>query len=180
MNTAALVLRVLVGLTLVAHGYNHLLGPGGVAGTAGWFESMGLRPPRLHALLSGAGELGCGFALAIGFLTTLAAAFIVGTMTVAGVIAHRRNGFFVFKDGFEYVLVLAVVSICIALVGPGSYSIDHAIGLDSHLDGGIGALVSGAGGVLGAAVLLATCWRPRGTGSATDPAAGSATGESSG
>lgn len=167
VDIAALVLRVLVGLTLVAHGYNHLFGPGGVAGTAGWFDSMGLRPARLHALLSGAGELGCGFALAIGLLTTLAAAFIVGTMTVAAVIAHRRNGFFVFKEGFEYVLVLAVVSVCVALIGPGTYSVDHAIGLAGHLDGGIGALVSGGGGVLGAAVLLATCWRPPGTGATT-------------
>jgi putative oxidoreductase len=160
VDVASLVLRVVVGLTIVAHGYNHLFGPGGVTGTGRWFGSMGLRPPRLHALVSGIGELGCGLAFAVGLLTTLAAAFVVGTMAVAFVIAHRRNGFFVFKEGYEYVLMLAVIAVCVALLGPGLLSVDHLIGLDTRLDGGLGALVSGVGGAVGAALLLSACWRP--------------------
>ncbi|MGH3991663.1 MAG: DoxX family protein, partial [Pseudonocardiaceae bacterium] len=96
VDTAALLLRIVVGLTMVAHGYNHLWGGGGLAGTARWFASLGMRPPKLHAALSGAGELAAGAALALGLLTPLAAAFIVGTMVVAGVTVHRHHGFFVF------------------------------------------------------------------------------------
>lgn len=157
---AALVLRVALGATMVAHGYNHVLGPGGLAGTARWFASVGLRPPKVHATLSGFGELACGIGLIAGLLTPLCAAFVVGTMTVAGVTVHRKNGFFIFKDGFEYVLILAVVSLVLALMGPGSVSLDSALRLDAVLVGVQGALVAAALGVLGAVVLLAFSWRP--------------------
>ncbi|HEX3786225.1 MAG TPA: DoxX family protein [Pseudonocardiaceae bacterium] len=166
LDTASLVLRLVVGLTMAAHGYNHLLGGGGVAGTTRWFASMGLRPARVHAVLSGAGELACGGGLVIGLLTPFCAAFVVGTMVVAGVAVHRTNGFFVFKDGVEYVLVLAVVCVVLGLLGPGVGSVDHLLGLDTALDGGIGAAIAGGAGILGAAALLAACWRP-----AREPAA---------
>lgn len=155
----ALVLRFVVGATVATHGWNHLFGPGGLQGTAGWFASMGLRPARLHAALSGVGELACGLALILGLFTPIAAAFVVGVMTVAGVVAHRRNGFFVFKDGYEYVVVLAVVSVCIAILGPGRVSVDHAVGVIAPLDGLAGAAIA-ASGLLGAGVMLAACWRP--------------------
>jgi putative oxidoreductase len=81
-DTAVVLLRLVVGLTLVVHGYHHLWSRGGLAGTTRWFGSLGLRPPKLHVVLSGAGELGAGSALAIGLLTPLAAAFVVGAMRV--------------------------------------------------------------------------------------------------
>lgn len=160
VEVASLVLRVLLGLTMMAHGYNHVLGPGGINGTARWFGSMGLRPPRLHAMLSGFGELAAGFALIAGLFTPFASAFVVGTMLVAGVIAHRSNGFFVFKDGYEYVLILAVVALCVALIGAGTLSLDHVFGISRHLDGLVGAVIAGGLGLLGAATLLAAFWRP--------------------
>lgn len=160
IDVAALVLRLVVGLTMAAHGYNHVFGGGGLAGTTRWFASMGLRPAKVHALLSGAGELACGLGLVAGLLTPLCAAFVVGTMTVAGVAVHRKNGFFVFKDGFEYVLVLAVACVVLGLLGPGTASLDHLLGLDDVLDGRVGVAIAGGAGLLGAAGLLAACWRP--------------------
>lgn len=159
-DTAVLLLRLVVGLTMMAHGYNHLWGRGGLAGTTRWFGSLGLRPPRLHAVLSGVGELGSGAALAIGLLTPLAAAFVVGTMVVAGVTTHRRNGFFVFQEGYEYVLMIAVVCAAIGLLGPGSVSVDEFLGLAGAFDGVTGLVLSAGLGVLGAAALLAATWRP--------------------
>lgn len=160
IDTAALLLRLVVGLTMVAHGYNHLWGGGGLVGTARWFGSLGLRPPKLHAVLSGAGELAAGAALAIGLFTPLAAAFVVGTMVVAGVTTHRRNGFFVFKEGYEYVLMIAVVCAVIGLLGPGAASVDQLLGLADVLDGAAGLAITVGLGVLGAAVLLGVTWRP--------------------
>lgn len=161
LDTASLLLRLLVGLTMVMHGYNHVWGGGGLAGTGRWFGSMGLRPAKLYAVLSGAGEIGFGMGLAVGLLTPLCAAFVIGTMTVAGVGVHRKNGFFVFKEGYEYVLVLAVVSAVVGLLGPGVASLDHLLGVAEALDGGVGLLVAVGGGLLGAAAVLALSWRPQ-------------------
>jgi putative oxidoreductase len=158
VDTAVALLRLVVGLTLVAHGYNHLWGCGGLAGTTRWFGSLGLRPPKLHAVLSGAGELGAGSALVIGLLTPMAAAFVVGAMVIAGVTAHRRNGFFIFKDGYEYVLMIGVVCVVIGLLGPGTASVDRLLGID--VAGAIGLVIVVGLGVLGAAVLLVATWRP--------------------
>lgn len=158
VDTAVALLRLVVGLTLVAHGYNHLWGRGGLAGTTRWFGSLGLRPPKLHAVLSGAGELGAGSALVIGLLTPMAAAFVVGAMVIAGVTAHRRNGFFIFKDGYEYVLMISVVCAVIGLLGPGTASVDRLLGID--VAGAIGLVIVVGLGVLGAVVLLVATWRP--------------------
>ena len=160
VDIAGVLLRVVVGLTLVAHGYNHLWSPGGLAGTTRWFSSLGLRPPKLHAVLSGAGELAAGSALVIGLLTPLAAAFVVGTMVVAGITTHRPNGFFVFKEGYEYVLMIGVVCAVIGLLGPGAASVDRLLGIDTALDGVVGLALTVGLGVAGAAVLLAATWRP--------------------
>jgi len=161
-DTADLVLRIVVGLTIVAHGYNHIFGPGGIQGTAGWFASMGLKPGIVHAWASGLIELAAGFGLAAGFLTPLSAGAIIGIMVVAGITAHRKNGFFIFKpgQGYEYVLMIAVVCAAIATFGPGKASVDHLITVDDNLDGWLGGLIAVAMGVLGSAGLLGSSWRP--------------------
>ncbi|WP_045877151.1 DoxX family protein [Pseudofrankia sp. DC12] len=161
-DTADLVLRIVVGLTIVAHGYNHIFGPGGINGTAGWFASMGLKPGIVHAWASGLMELAAGVGLAAGFLTPLSAGAIIGIMIVAGMTAHRKNGFFIFKpgQGYEYVLMIAVVCAAIATFGPGYASIDHLATIDDNLDGWLGGLIAVGMGVLGAAALLGSSWRP--------------------
>lgn len=158
VDIASVLLRVIVGLTVVAHGYNHVWGRGGLAGTARWFGSLGLRPPKLHAVLSGVGELAAGSALAIGLLTPLAAAFVVGTMVVAGITHHRFNGFFVLKEGYEYVLMISVVCAVIGLLGPGVLSLDWLFGI--AVAGPLGLAIVVGVGVIGAVVLLAATWRP--------------------
>jgi putative oxidoreductase len=161
-DTADLVLRIVVGLTIVAHGYNHIFGPGGINGTASWFASMGLKPGIVHAWVSGLLEVGAGVALAAGFLTPLSAGAIIGIMVVAGITAHRKNGFFIFKpgQGYEYVLMIAVVCAAIATFGPGAASIDHLLTIDDNLDGWVGGLIAVALGVVGSGGMLATAWRP--------------------
>jgi putative oxidoreductase len=68
-DISLLIVRLIVGLTLVAHGWNHAFGGGKITGTARWFESLGPHPGRLHAYLSALTETGCGLAVAAGFLT---------------------------------------------------------------------------------------------------------------
>lgn len=157
-DVALLAIRVCVGLTLIAHGLNHAFGGGKIAGTARWFESLGLRPGVVHAWSSVLAELAAGLGLVFGLLTPLACAAGIGTMTVAGLISHRRNGFFVFRDGYEYVLMISVICAAVALAGPGTASVDHLIGLD--LAGVTGLLIAAGLGLAGAGLLLAVAWRP--------------------
>lgn len=160
MAFALLALRVTLGATIAAHGLNKFFGGGRLAGTAGWFESIGMRPGHRHALMAATTEVGAGTLLCLGLLTPFGAAGVIGLMTVAIVTVHRRNGFFVFRpgQGIEYCLTLAVVAGALSATGPGAWSVDHAIGWHhSRLLGlGIGVVL----GVGGAALQLATSWRP--------------------
>ena len=121
VNIAAFVLRLAVGGTMIAHGWNHAFGGGKLPGTARWFESIGIRPGRVHALAATVTELSAGALLVLGLLTPLAAAGVVGTMVVALVANHARNGFFIFRpgEGFEYVLMITLVSCALGALGSG-------------------------------------------------------------
>ncbi|MGH9182264.1 MAG: DoxX family protein [Acidimicrobiales bacterium] len=161
VDLAALVLRLAVGPTLVAHGVNHVVGGGRLEGTARWFASIGLRPGRFHAVLGAATEILGGLLLTAGLLTPLAAAATVGLMATAGITSHARNGFFIFRpgQGWEYVAVLACVAVALGALGPGRISLDGALGVE--LDGWPGAAVVAAVGLGSAALLLGLTWRPR-------------------
>ncbi|MFC4499557.1 MULTISPECIES: DoxX family protein [Streptomyces] len=153
-----LVIRLALGLMLVAHGSNKVFGPGGLGGTTGWFESLGLRPAWLHARLAAATEIAAGVLLALGLLTGPACTAYVGLMAVAALTDHRGKGYFVFKGGSEYVLLVGLVAVGVACVGPGAWSLDDALGIETA--GGwwpVAAVVAGAGAALG---LLATSYRP--------------------
>lgn len=158
INLALLMLRVAVGLTMAAHGVNKF--KGGLDGVASWFDGMGMRPGRLHARLAAGGEVLAGLALAFGLLTSFAALGFVGLMTVAAYTVHIRNGFFILDEGWEYVFVLAVVAISIAMLGPGEWSVDDALGIADDLDGYVGLAISAGGGLASAALLLAVFYRP--------------------
>jgi putative oxidoreductase len=162
VSAGVLLLRIVVGVVMLAHGYNHIFGGGKIAGTARWFGSMGMRQPQAQAWLASLTELGAGALLILGLLTPLAAAGVVGVMTVAWAINHRGNGFFIFRpgEGWEYVMTLAVVGLAVGTVGPGRWSIDHAADLIDDLTGWSGLLITTVAGLGGAALLLAAFWRP--------------------
>jgi putative oxidoreductase len=160
VNIATLVLRLVLGGTMIAHGWNHAFGGGKLPGTARWFESIGIQPGRVHALAATVTELGAGVFLVLGLLTPLAAAGVVGTMVVALVANHARNGFFIFRpgEGYEYVLMIMVVACALGALGAGGWSVDRVIGLGLH--GWAGLAIAALAGAGGAALLLATSWRP--------------------
>jgi len=162
VNLALLLLRVTVGAVMLAHGVNHVVGGGRIAGTARWFESLGMRPGRVHAWLASGTEIGAGTLLLLGLLTPVAAAGVVGVMVVAWIANHAGHGFFIFRpgEGWEYVMTLAAVGLCIGVLGPGEWSVDGALDLVDDLAGWTGLAVVLVAGVGGAALLLATTWRP--------------------
>ena len=162
VDLALLLFRVGVGAVMLAHGINHVFGGGKIAGTARWFGSMGMRPPLVQAWLASLTEIGAGVLLVLGLLTPFGGAGVVGTMAVAWIINHRKNGFFIFRpgEGYEYVMTLLLSGVALGTIGAGKYSLDEALDIRDDLYGTPGLLIAlGAGGV-GALLLLAACWRP--------------------
>jgi putative oxidoreductase len=162
VDLALLALRLGLGGVMLAHGINHIVGGGRIAGTGRWFESLGMRPGWLHAWTASLTEVGAGFLLVLGLVTSVACAGVVGVMLVAWITNHLRNGFFIFRpgEGYEYVMTLTVLALALAMLGPGGWSVDRAAHLVHALAGWHGlAIAAGAGG-LGAAGLLVTFWRP--------------------
>ena len=156
IDLGLLLLRLTVGVTLVLHGIAKYRG--GIDGVSRWFKSEGLSPGLLHAHLAAAGEIIFGFGVAAGLLMPLSGMGYVGVMTAAGWIGHRKNGFFIIKDGWEYVFVLAMTTSSLALLGPGSWSVDNWLGIEMS---GIGWFIATwLGGAGSAIAMLATCYRP--------------------
>ena len=162
INLALLAFRVGIGIVFLAHGINHIFRGGKIKGTAGWFESLGMRPGIVHAWMASLVEVGAGVLLLLGLGMPFAAAGVIGTMTVALVTNHMKNGFFIFRpgEGYEYVMTLIFCGIALGTVGAGEWSLDDALDLAEDLWGSTGLLISLIGGFGGAALLLATCWRP--------------------
>src|SRR3954464_5431455 len=160
IDIASVLLQFIVGITMFAHGYRRIWGGGKLPGTAGWFESIGIRPGKVHALLASVTELGAAVMLFAGLITPLAAAGVLGTMSVALIANHLKNGFFIFYkgEGYEYVLNLCCAALAVGALGGGRISLDNAIGLDLNGWGGL-LLALGAGGG-GALLLLLSSWRP--------------------
>jgi putative oxidoreductase len=126
-SAGLLVIRLFTGLTFAAHGTQKLFGwfgGSGVAGTGGFFESVGIKPGKPMALLAGAGEFLGGLFFALGLLTPLAALVIVVTMLVAIVTVAGKNGYWATSGGSEYNWAFIAVAIGVALTGPGAYALD--------------------------------------------------------
>jgi putative oxidoreductase len=159
-----LILRLGLGLTLAAHGFQKFLGPDGLDGAAGMFESIGFRPGILNAWLAAIAEITAGLGLAAGFLTPLSAAGFVALMVVAAWTVHRSGGFFATGGGWEYNLVLALSAVGVATVGPGRISLDWAFFRDASfsylLHGWAGLVLSVGIGLIAAMLQMAIFYRP--------------------
>jgi putative oxidoreductase len=125
-----LILRVVIGLTLAAHGAQKLFGWWGGPGMAGWTQSvtkLRIRPAAPWAWIAALSEFGGGLLLALGLLSPLGSLAIAGAMLVAIATVHWANGFWNGKRGFEFNLALLASVTALALTGPGTYSLDQAI-----------------------------------------------------
>lgn len=124
------VLRVVVGLTFMAHGSQKLFGwfgGYGLAGVGQWMESIGLTPGYLMALLAGSGEFFGGLALVIGLLVRPAAVVLAVVSLVAMFSVHWVNGFFITNNGFEYALALLTANVALLIDGAGKLSLDSRL-----------------------------------------------------
>ena len=118
-NFAPLILRVVLGLVFVAHGYPKLFT--GSSQTAGWFDSVGIKPGKFWAFVVGAVEFFGGIALVLGFATQLAALLIAINMVVAMAKVKFKMGF---VNGYELDLILLAAALSLTLTGACAFAID--------------------------------------------------------
>ncbi|MCX4097671.1 DoxX family protein [Nocardia sp. alder85J] len=140
-----LVLRVVVGVVMAAHGTQKLFGwfhGNGLSATGRFFEAKGYPAGKTMAVIAGLSETFGGLGLIVGLLTPLAAAAVMGVMINAVAV---KSGFFAPK-GYEYELVLLAAVVTLALIGPGRLALDRAVPALRHyrLVYGVAAIVLAA------------------------------------
>ncbi|KHD86255.1 oxidoreductase [Heyndrickxia ginsengihumi] len=126
IDLGLLIIRIMVGIVFFYYGSQKLFGwfgGYGIKGTGGWFESVGIKPGNAIALFSGLAELVSGILFILGLFLPIAAVLITIVMLGAIVKVHGPKGFANADGGFEYNLMLIVIAIGMALIGPGAYSL---------------------------------------------------------
>ena len=106
------ILRVVLGITFFLHGVKKFMD---LKTEIWWFV-----PVAFFETLSGA-------LLILGFLTRYAAIPPAVIMVSAFFMVHRPNGFFIFNNGYEYVMVLFFALVALILLGPGKLSLEEKI-----------------------------------------------------
>jgi putative oxidoreductase len=130
MNLGSLAIRGVVGPLFVGHGAQKLFGMfggHGPEGTGQFFEQLGLRPGRRHAISAGVAEFAGGAMLTLGALTPVASSLLSGSMITAIRKAHANKGPWVTEGGYEYNLVLLASMVALNDYGPGTPSVDDAL-----------------------------------------------------
>lgn len=162
INAVLFLSHVFLGLMIFTHGYRKVFRGGKLAGTARWFDSIGMRPGKLHAYAAASTELGAGALLTLGLIMPLAAAGLLALMLVAITTVHRTNGFMITNPGggIEYCLCLSVYALTIGTLGGGRFAMDHVWGVFLHWTPTTDFLVTLIVGVGGALAQLAAFYRP--------------------
>ena len=138
MAYGMIILRVVAGLALAAHGSQKLFGwfgGSGPAGTRKFFAGLGFRTPLAMAFIAGLSELGGGLLLAFGLVTPLAALALAVVMLNAIGTVHWKKGFFNSAGGFEYNLLIIATALAVTATGPGRFSLDNAFGWEGKISG---------------------------------------------
>jgi len=121
------VLRAVVGGLMLGHGLQKLkgsFGGPGLAGTEQMMGAIGLHPAKQQALAAAVTETAGGALTALGFLSPVGPAMVIGAMTIAIKQVHGKNGIWAVGGGYEYNLTLIAAALALAADGPGPLSID--------------------------------------------------------
>jgi putative oxidoreductase len=134
LDIALLLLRVVIGGVVMMHGLLKLglVGKGGsIAGVAGWFNSIGLRPGLFWAYVAVLAEAGGSLLTVLGLGGPIGPGVLAGDLVVVTIVAHWPQGFWAGggKVGWEFPVPLAAGGLAIALAGNGAWSLDRLLGL---------------------------------------------------
>ena len=125
-----LILRLLVGVAFAFfHGYGNLVGPDGFDGGAAFAANASALAPAPLLYLAAWTEFLAGCAILLGILTRWASLGLLGIMAFALFKIHWSQGFTAHVAdgrlaGYEFAAAYAVMCVSIALLGPGTLSLD--------------------------------------------------------
>lgn len=125
VDLALLVLRVVLGIVLVAHGAQKVF-TYGLAGVTGSMTQMGAPLPSIVAPLVMAAEFLGGIAILVGFLTRIAAAGNILVQLGAIMLVHLPNGL-MGQGGYELNLLILTMCVVLAVAGAGRFSLDDRV-----------------------------------------------------
>jgi putative oxidoreductase len=135
LGIGLLLVRVVIGLIMAAHGASKLLGwfgGYGLRGTGEFFVQLGFQPGTAFAAAASISEIVSGILVALGFLGPIGPALMVSVMIVATITVHWGQGLFAPK-GVEVPLLYGITAFGLALTGFGQYSLDNWLGIAGHL-----------------------------------------------
>ena len=161
-SIGVLVVRIVIGLVMAAHGAQKLFGwfgGYGLRGTGQFFGQLGFQPGTAFAAAASISEVVSGLLVALGFLGPIGPAIMISVMIVAAVTVHWGNGLFASKNGFELPLLYAVAAFGLALTGYGEFSLDALLGFAGRWSESFTWIVL-AVGIAGGFVNLALRRRP--------------------
>lgn len=122
------LLRAVLGIIFLAHGWDKLFGPDGVAGFAGGLAVLGFPAPGVLAWGVALVEFLGGLLLLVGWLTRWVSAVLFLEILVATFVVHVPHGFFVYapegEQGYEYNLLILAGLVCVILAGSGKLALD--------------------------------------------------------
>lgn len=124
-----LILRLFVSMVVIAHGLQKFgfLGGYGIAGTAGWLESIGFAPGKYWVWVVAIAEVGGGALTILGLGGPIGPGIIAADLAVAAIGFHAANGFWNANNGWSWVSVIAAAALTLALTGFGAWSLDAAL-----------------------------------------------------
>jgi putative oxidoreductase len=155
MKLGISLFRAVIGALLFGHGAQKLFGwfgGHGPEGTGQFFESIGIKPGKRNAITAGTSEALGGALIATGFLTPAGTALVTGSMVQAIRTVHLDKGPWVSDGGWEYNAVIIASLAALTDVGPGNWSLDHALG--TELSGPFWTVAALAAGIAGPLLLV--------------------------
>lgn len=148
LSVGLLLIRVVIGFVMAAHGAQKLFGWFGGYGltkTGEFFAHLGFRPGRAFAAAASITEITSGVLVALGFLGPVGPALMLSVMIVAAITVHWEHGLFASDNGIEVPLLYATAAVALVLTGYGRYSLDARFGLAELWTAAITWFVVGAG-----------------------------------
>jgi len=123
-----LLIRLGLGVTLVAHGYPKLFGPQpGPKGFSGYLKALGFPSPIFWAYAVGIAEFGGGACLILGLFTRLAALVVAIQFLVIILKVKWSKGFLMSNEGWEWDWALLTMALSLLFTGPGRIALDNSI-----------------------------------------------------
>lgn len=125
-EVGSVIARVLLGVILIAHGWDKFAITG-LEGITAFFDSVGVPAAGVAAPVVAVVEIVAGVLLILGLFTRVVGVVSALLMLGAALFAHVSAGIYVANGGWELVGAIGAGTLLLAVNGAGTWSLDHVI-----------------------------------------------------